>query len=492
MNILILSNGAPGYHNFFNNLAKKLTSDNINVFFAVDCKTSEDENELNQFEGKVHEFSSFFASHVTDPVILERYAAFNINSALLSDYERAEVYNLWGPKKPDFYEKLKSALLSFFEQIIKERNIDIVIYENVSNTFAHFSWFACQKNNITYRGVTSSRLPGRFAISDNPLSEDINIHDTFNKITSGEILVPQATMNWCAEYIKNIENIVPDYMKFNNLENTSLVNKYYKKGKLKKILTYAKHLNDDHYHSFQRGNPLNRTWQMFKRSLLRKLRSSSVMKYYSLPDSNDSFLLYPLHYHPESSTSILAGTYLNELEVIRNIAFNLPQGLTLYVKDHMSAFAYPEIQFYKKISSLPNVKILHPNSPTKELIKASKAVITLTSTVGYEALLLGKKVFLFGSVFYQQHANVTPIIDPSKLFETLSTELAKSNTVTETYNKNFVAAYYMNTIEGGLNIMLDKTKAMQLVDLLYCDIKNALTSSIKERSQIKITAMKTY
>ncbi|WP_321837723.1 hypothetical protein [Pseudomonas kulmbachensis] len=492
MNILILSNGAPGYHNFFNSLANKFSSDEANVFFAVDCKTSEDENELHQFGNKVYEFSSFFADHATDFALLERYAAYNMNSALLSDFERAEVYSLWGPKKPDFYENLKSALLSFFEKIIKERNIDVVIYENVSNAFAHFAWFACQENNIIYRGVTSSRLPGRFAISDNPLSEDIKIQDTFEKINNGEIIVPQEIRNWCSEYIENIENIVPDYMKFNNLENTSLINKYYNKGKIKKLLIYKRHLNDDHYHSFQRGNPLNRTWQMFKRSLLRKLRSSSVMQYYSLPNTDDAFLLYPLHYHPESSTSILAGTYLNELEVIRNIAFNLPQGLTLYVKDHMSAFAYPEIKFYKTIASLPNVKILHPNSPTKELIKASKAVITLTSTVGYEALLLGKKVFLFGSVFYQQHANVTSIKNPSKLFETLKNELAKPNTITETYNKNFVAAYYMNTIKGGLNIMLDKDKAQSLVEQLYPDIKNELTSSLEKNSQIKITAMKTY
>ena len=490
MNILILSNGAPGYHNFFNSLGNKFSADNANVYYAVDCKTSQDENKLEQFRGNVFEFSSFFSSHTTDETILKRYSALNLNSALLSDFERAEVYNLWGTKKSDFYENLKSSLLSFFEKIIQDKKIDIVIYENISNAFAHFAWFVCQKNNIAYRGVTSSRLPGRYALSDDPLSDDIKIQDTLNKIESGEIEVPQTISTWCEEYISNIDNIVPDYMKFNNLENTSIINKYYNKGKIKNLLTYIKHLNDDHYHSFQRGNPLNRTWQMFKRSLMRKLRSSTVIKYYSKPSKDDAFLLYPLHYHPESSTSILAGTYLNELEVIRNIAFNLPQGFTLYVKDHMSAFAYPKVQFYKTLSSLPNVKILHPNSPTKKLIKESKAIITLTSTVGYEALLLGKKVFLFGSVFYKQHKNVTPIEDPSKLFETMRNELSKPNTVTDKYNKNFVAAYYINTIEGELNLMLNKDKAKNLVDNLYNDIRNELISAIDEYRPAKTTAMK--
>lgn len=74
----------------------------------------------------------------------------------------------------------------------------------------------------------------------------------------------------------------------------------------------------------------------------------------------------------------------------------------------------------------------------------------------------------------------------------MKNELAKPNTITETYNKNFVAAYYMNTIKGGLNIMLDKDKAQSLVEQLYPDIKNELTSSLEKNSQIKITAMKTY
>src|SRR5690606_36008536 len=121
---------------------------------------------------------------------------------------------------------------------------------------------------------------------------------------------------------------------------------------------------------------------------------------YENPPHTEKYILYPLHYHPEASTSVLAGTYLDELAVIKNISFSLPHGVKLYVKDHVSAYGYPSLEFYEKLKNLPNVRLLSPFENTKILIARSCAVITLTSTVGYEALLMGKRVFLYGRVFY--------------------------------------------------------------------------------------------
>ena len=467
MNVLILSNGAPGYHNFFNSLALRLSEDGAKVFFAVDCETSRDENKLNELPFENFEFSSFFASHTIDQEILSRYSGFNLNSALLSDYERAVVYRIWKNPTIEFYEKLKSALLSFFEKIIKEKAISVVVYENVSNAFAHFAWFACQAHGIRYVGVSSSRLPGRFMISDDPLGDHVKIEETLKKIAKGEITITEEAKSWCGSYLSNLETIVPDYMKYNNLEKTGIIEKYLKTEKLKKLKTALRHIGDDHIHSFQRGNPVSLSWQMFKRSLFRKLRINRIKKFYSTHSESDEFFLYPLHYHPESSTSILSGAYVNELEVIRNISFNLPQGTMLYVKDHISAFGYPNKNFYREVSFLPNTKIIHPTAPTKKLIRQSKAVITLTSTVGYEAALLNKRVFLFGSVFYQEHINVTKIENPRKIYEYLKDVPPPETNKEIEYNQKFLAAYYINTQAGGLNLMkktsLDDEKNSSIV-----------------------------
>lgn len=472
MNILILANGAPNYHHFFNALSTKLKKDDHNIFYAVDCHTSADEYNLALTTFPYSVFSDFFAQHTTNISIFNKYKKYNLNAALLSDYERATEYKIWGVRDNDFYEKLKSALLCYFEQIISENKINAVIYENVSNSFAYFAWFVCMEHSVKYLGLTSSRLPGRFWITDDPLSEHKVFSETLNQITAGSIAIPPDIRHWTEQYIENIETITPDYMSFNNLENTKILNKYLKIDKLKKITCALRHIRDDHYHSYQRGNPLLFSLNLFLRSLGRRFKSTFLSAIYDTAKDNEDFILYPLHFHPESSTSVLCGTYLNELEVIQNIAFNLPQGLKLYVKDHMSAFGYPSMNFYKRIKSLPNVRILPPHAATKHLIKRSKAVITLTSTVGYEALLLNKPVYLFGSVFYENHKNVIKIENPRSLFEQLSNipDLQQNTPEIKEYNIRFIAAYYMNTLSGVLNFSLDSNLSKELVEKIYPEI----------------------
>ena len=473
MNILLLSNGAPNYHHFFKHLTDCFRKDGCALYVAVDSEFSKDINSIKDLECDIYEFSSYFAQHRTNPEILKTYSSFNLNSALLSDFERAQIYKIWSEREHGYFDRLKSALLSYFEEIFLQRKIEIILYENVSNAFAHFAFIVGKKLGVTYCGVGGARLPGRFSVTSDPLLDD-RPQKIFSKIRRNEIKIPDEIFSWCDQYISNIEKIVPDYMRINGLDNIGLIKKYARVDKLRKVAKLFKHLRDDSYHSFQIGNPLRTHFNLFYRNVKRRLKISLMREYYDKPHSDESFFLYPLHFHPESSTSILAGTYLNELEVIRNIAFNLPEGTKLYVKDHVSAYGYPTLEFYKQLKTLPNVRVLSPHAATKELIKRSLAVITLTSTVGYEALLLGKKVFLFGSVFYQFHDDVIQIKDPSKLFDLFCKHLENSLPVEKEYNLQFVAAYYMSTEPGSLNMMLPDAQAFGVANMVYPALRERL------------------
>lgn len=461
MNILLLSNGAPNYHYFFNSLAQHFGANGNNIVVAVDSNLSRDINDLDALGFEVYEFSSYFSAHQTDPVLLQKYADQNLNAALLSDFERAEIYGTWTAKGKDYFEKLKSALLSYYEEIFNIHRIDTILYENVSNTFAHFAFFVAEKHGARYCGIGGSRLPGRFSITGDPLNDN-EAAKNFQAICAGDLKVAPEIKAWSENYLANIETTVPDYMKINGLDKTSLVNRYLKFEKLKRIFTVLRHIRDDSEHSFQIGNPLRTYRNLFWRNVKRRFKLQIIRNHYENPIEGESFLLYPMHFHPESSTSILAGTYLNEYEVIRNIAFNLPQGIKLYVKDHISAWGYPSLTFYNKLRKLPNVRLLHPNEPTKLLIKQSRAVITLTSTVGYEAVLLGKKVFLLGRVFYDFHKDVIPVRNPATLFDLLKNELSKEVPYDKQYNIDFICAYYAATKPETLNLMLKADAAKEM------------------------------
>lgn len=471
MNILLLSNSAPNYHHFFKALVKLYANDGANIAVAVDSKFSRTENFLDDLKGApIFEFSTYFKNHTTNKEILESYSEFNLNAALLSDFERAQVYGIWGNNTSiEYFDRLKSALLSFYENIFAKQNIDTVLYENVSNSFAHFALFVAQRKGKKYLGIGGSRLPGRFTVSSDPTKDDAT-ERAFEAIQHGTLVPDEETRKWARDYIGKIETIVPDYMKINGLDQIGLFKRYFRRERISKIAALLRHAGDSRTDAFQIGNPLITHIALFRRNLLRRFRSGRVRRLYQMQVEGERFLLYPLHFHPEASTSILAGTYLDEYEVIRNIAFNLPEGVRLYVKDHMSAWAYPTLDFYRRVRALPNVRLLPPEAPTKQLIKESEAVITLTSTVGYEALLLKRRVFVFGEVFYGFHKGVTRISDPTRLNKTLKKGLAETADWDERYNEDFVCGYYLKSYPGTLNLLLRRDGGDGMASTIYSAI----------------------
>ncbi|MFB9985610.1 hypothetical protein ACFSQQ_40660 [Mesorhizobium kowhaii] len=471
MNVLLLSNSAPNYFHFFNALAARFGNDGATVAVAVDSAFSREENGLDSAGfAAIYDFSSFFANHHVDFDILARYAGYDLNSALLSDFERAQVYGIWGEGADlDFFDHLKSALLTYFEEIFDKHGTELVLYENVSNTFAHFALFVAQERHAVYFGLGGSRLPGRFSVSADPLADD-SVEKAFAGIRNGQKTVAPDVHQWVENYITNIETIVPDYMKINGLERITLIKRYFRRGRLSRIKALIRHASDSRTNSFQIGNPLRTHVSLFLRNVRRRLKVGRVRGMYQKAVAGERFLLYPIHFHPEASTSILAGAYLDEYEVIRNIAFSLPEGVRLYVKDHMSAWAYPSLKFYQRIRSLPNVRLLGPDEPTKQLIKSSVGVITLTSTVGYEALLLKKQVFLYGRVFYGFHKGVVPVVNPANLRRTISDSLASTTSWDDQYNHDFVCAYWLSTLPGALNLMLDREPAAQAAEHIYREL----------------------
>lgn len=471
MNVLFLSNSAPNYFHFFNALAARFRSDGATVAVAVDSAFSREENGLDSAGfAEIYDFSSFFVNHHVDFDILARYAEYDLNSALLSDFERALAYGIWGDGADlDFFDRLKSALLTYFEEIFDKHETDVVLYENVSNAFAHFALFVAQKREAVYIGLGGSRLPGRFSVSADPLADD-SVEKAFAAIRNGQKTVEPDVHHWVDKYIANIETIVPDYMKINGLERVALIRRYFRRDRIDRIKALIRHVSDSRTNSFQIGNPLRTHISLFLRNVRRRLKVGRVRGMYQKPVTGERFLLYPIHFHPEASTSILAGAYLDEYEVIRNIAFSLPEGVRLYVKDHISAWAYPSLEFYRRVRSLPNVRLLGPDEPTKQLIKLSLGIITLTSTVGYEALLLKKRVFLYGRVFYEFHKGVIRVVNPADLRRTILDGLASTTSWDEKYNHDFVCAYWLSTLPGTLNLMLGHEGAVQAAKHVYCEL----------------------
>jgi hypothetical protein len=127
-----------------------------------------------------------------------------------------------------------------------------------------------------------------------------------------------------------------------------------------------------------------------------------------------SYVYFCLNYQPENTTSPLGGVFNDQSLAIALIANNLPSDWKIYVKEHPGQFikigAYGYIgrdeQFYRRLAMLPNVSFVPIDSDHFSMLDNSRCVATITGTVGWEALVRGKPVMVFGEAWYQDAPNV--------------------------------------------------------------------------------------
>ena len=455
MNFLVLVNGAPQYKYFYAKIAQEIEAKGHNAYFAVNAKKSTVVESLDYIDNSKNTF--FFDHYLKENFDNLKNQPINMNETwgdvVYSDFDRFFCHNYNLNEDNEYWSAVLNGLECFFSSIITNNNIDFILYENVSNSFAYMAYRVGQSLECTYIGLMGSRLPNRYEIQTSIYSES-------NIITS-DIETIQPTKDekkWYKNYQEKFFDTQPDYMKNNIIT---------KKINLSNLISYRKiktvqsnldvFLKTDSHYNYQSGHPIEQLTAMYKLNWSKMINEIQSNKHYMsmdevdtlIQDSKEVFYVYPTHYHPEASTSVLAPDYTNEFNNIINIHNNLPVGSYLYVKDHISARGLQSKEFYKKISALPGVRLIHFDYNVKKLVKHSHGVITATSTVGYEAVLMNKPVYLLGHVFYENFPNVVKLNSFADLRQALSTVL---KVYSDEDIAKYVIAYYRYTFEGRLLI----------------------------------------
>jgi len=109
-------------------------------------------------------------------------------------------------------------------------------------------------------------------------------------------------------------------------------------------------------------------------------------------------VFYPMQYQPEQTTLVGGIYYANQCALIENLAKALPLGSHLIVKEHPRGRGSRPAWQYSHLAHFPNVRFCDADS--KEIMKNCDAVVTITSTVGLEAMALDRAVVLLGRSYY--------------------------------------------------------------------------------------------
>jgi len=159
-------------------------------------------------------------------------------------------------------------------------------------------------------------------------------------------------------------------------------------------------------------------------------------------DLKRPYIYVALHYQPEKTSSPEGGIFVDQWLMIYMLSICVAGDWQIYVKEHSSQFSehlYGEqgrnSDFYKKVLLLNNVHLIREEMNTFDLIDNSKAVATLTGTVGLESVIRSKPVLCFGHAWYERCHGVMNV--------TSSKDLIK----------------YLTRIDKGYSIIPEKVKA---------------------------------
>jgi len=190
---------------------------------------------------------------------------------------------------------------------------------------------------------------------------------------------------------------------------------------VKKAIYRLHHPVPPNYYLKQKGKKLeepswsNLEWRwhaMKARIRVQRLRSSYAKLVQEEP-LHRPYVFVALHYQPENNTSPEGGVFVHQLRMIDLLSKSVPEGWYVYVREHPGQFLTNTkigqsrtIDLYRDSMSLPNVKLISTLLSPFDLIDSSKAVATITGTVGWQAVVRGKPTLVFGHAWYRDCENV--------------------------------------------------------------------------------------
>ncbi len=139
------------------------------------------------------------------------------------------------------------------------------------------------------------------------------------------------------------------------------------------------------------------------------------------PDFAKPYVYVPLHYQPERNSAPQGGVFVDQLYLVATLAASLPDGWSVYVKEHPTQWLYRGVNFfsyrfkgyYEALAKIKNVCVVPIETNTYTLTSHSRAVATITGTAGFEGMLREKPVLVFGYPWYRGAPGLFEIHDLS-------------------------------------------------------------------------------
>lgn len=319
----------------------------------------------------------------------------------------------------------------------------VTVYQELGGFVAPLSlYFAARKRDIDHVFFEPSFFRGRIYFVKNSLNAPRVPHEV-ERGNENEPIV--------ARYLKEVlakkAAVIPskDAHHFMDMGLKKLANASNLK-KITKKITY-KYL---HGYKQEYEHILNHSVRSFGMLLNRKICADL---YQPLPVDSGArnFIYFPFHVRLDYALTTRSPQYFDQIALVRQVAEILPEGFELYVKEHPASVGSFSRQEILPMLTNKKIRMLHPRTSTYDVLDQARAVLTINSKVGAEAVAAGKPVIVLGECFYSGSSLVHPASGPAevqKLLELLAE--GKLTAPTESERVAFFTKVWNQTTPGEL------------------------------------------
>jgi capsule polysaccharide modification protein KpsS len=325
----------------------------------------------------------------------------------------------------------------FWENYLKHNKVDFVL-GSAERFVGMIPDIVCKKKGIRYYFWTRSAIENNFVLSQCPKDGHLSIlNDYWEKNKNRKLSAKEK-----AEAQKIIDSITKKKKTLYLVVGTPKI-------KIKDILFFFKRLFLNIFVERFR-NPYARVMGIAWDKTKKAFRKYAVKLMYSKPDLDGKYFFYPLHLDDDAQIILRAPQYADQIPLIKYMARSIPSGYKLYVKEHPNNIGGIPLGRLRKIKKTPNVELISPYFSSHDLARKSAGILTINSTVGWEAMLYRKPVITFGTCFYDISGMVWKMRDLYGLPDTIRRAL-KENLVDKEKLLRFVNAVAQSDYLGNIN-----------------------------------------
>lgn len=305
------------------------------------------------------------------------------------------------------YEKALRLLelgIRFVESSLERQKPELIVMDDVCCMLSFLIYVIGKKRGVGVWSLGSLKLNHRLSIYDDYLDHREKVNQSFQDLKKRNLNPEESeyAQNYLREYTTQYEPLL--YLK------TRSKPPRFSFHSLLFLIRLCFH---------HRKDPADTTRMSFKELVfsrcLRVLRyhAAKWMRLFEIPPQGEKYLFYPLQVQPERSTLILAPFYCDQIALIENISKSMPLGYRLYVKDHPISLGRRPLSEYKRLKQLYNVRLIDTSVPSFGLVKNAAMVISISNTIGIEAIMAEKPLLIFGEPFYKEY-DLTTYVDQIK------------------------------------------------------------------------------